>query len=151
MGTYDPLSFARWEQVAALLIIVVGFLGWKFISDMNKTLNKTKEIAENTEKSLHETNGGHNVKDQLNKLENSLLEVKAILGKVITKQDVMAVKVEETSEAIEKNKSAFKHMREHFKDPEYFTHAEGRHETHEGRLAKLENILDAIQRKLRIK
>ena len=75
MGTYDPLSFARWEQVAALLIIVLGFLGWKFISDMNKTLNKTKEIAENTEKSLHETNGGHNVKDQLNKLENSLLEV----------------------------------------------------------------------------
>ena len=58
-------AVSTWQQVAGLLILVLGGLGYRLISTVKK-----EAVAIKT--TLTENNGGGSVKDALDRIENAL-------------------------------------------------------------------------------
>lgn len=132
MGNYNPLDFSKWEQVVALALVIGGALLWYYLNKMAGNLNKNTKATENIKKTLTETNSGSHVKDQLNRIEETIRELSA--------------KVVETSTIIAESKDTFKYMRDNFKDKHYFEKAESRHDSHESRLKVIERFLKQQKR-----
>jgi len=71
----DPLAFESWVQVCALLILVVGGLGWRYMSVINSNAKATSEVVTKIDKSLSTNNSGSHVKDSLDRLEATNAEI----------------------------------------------------------------------------
>jgi len=78
----DPLAFENWYQIMALLILVIGGLGWRYLSVINTNAKATSQTVDKIEKTLTTTNGGSHVKDALDRLE-------AVVASVVDNQAVM--------------------------------------------------------------
>lgn len=127
LETWNPLDFSRWEQVAALLIIVVGGIIWRYLYRLEKLAQQNQLIAQEARdiaeqgkvvaqegkvladearsssaavrETLTTNNSGSHLKDQFDRLED---------------------KVDALIELIESNKPMFKYMRDNFKHSDYF-------------------------------
>ena len=71
---YDPLLFSDWPQVAALLVIILGLILWKYLGELVKNTRDVKNT-------LTTNNGGSHVKDQFDRLES---DVKSLTASVKT-------------------------------------------------------------------
>jgi len=78
----DPLAFDDWIQVAALAILALTGLAWRYLSVINSNAKTTSAVVDKIDKSLSTNNGGSHVKDSLDRLE-------AVTATVIENQSVI--------------------------------------------------------------
>ena len=83
----DPLAFESWVQVCALLILVVGGLGWRYMSVINSNAKATSEVVTKIDKSLSTNNSGSHIKDQLDRLEENQTLITHNQAEIIKAQD----------------------------------------------------------------
>jgi len=67
----DPLAFENWVQITALLILVVGGLGWRYMSVISTNAKATSAVVNKIDASLSTNNSGSHIKDQLDRLEEN--------------------------------------------------------------------------------
>ena len=91
----DPLAFESWVQVCALLILVVGGLGWRYMSVINSNAKATSEIVTKIDNSLSTNNSGSHIKDQLDRLEETNAEIIANQS-VITHNQAEIIKAQDS-------------------------------------------------------
>jgi len=71
----DPLAFDDWIQVAALAILALTGLAWRYLSVINSNAKATSEVVSKIDASLSTNNGGSHVKDSLDRLEEVNAEI----------------------------------------------------------------------------